>query len=79
MAKATPRRQRQCRYEISVHYHYEISGINNMKRKARPPGCRGRPKNFLTLDFPLGVRELVFVFLSIPLATQKIANSISNI
>jgi hypothetical protein len=71
MANATPRRKKQCRNEIS--------GINSMERTARPPGCEGRPKNSLTLDFPLGVRELVFGFLAIPLVTQKIANSISNI
>lgn len=50
-----------------------------MERKARPPGWGGRPQNFLTLDFPFGVGELVFGFLAISLATQKTANSISGI
>jgi len=66
MANPTPRRQRQCRYEIA--------GINSMERKTRLPGCGGRPQNFLTLDFPLGVGELVFAFLANSYATQKTAS-----
>jgi len=60
MANTTPRKQRQCRYEIA--------GINSMERKARPPGCGGRPQDFLTLDLPFGVGELVFGFLAISFA-----------
>jgi len=71
MANPTPRRQKQCRYEIA--------GINSIERKARPPGCVGRPQNFLTLDFPLDVGELVMGFLAISLATQKTANCSSGI
>jgi hypothetical protein len=79
MVNATSRSQRQYLYEISGQYHYEISGMNSMEKKSRPPGCGGRPKNFLTLNFPLGIWELVFGFLVISRATQKNVNRISSI